>query len=608
MKVKNIDKSITANVDNLVASSFDYVVGKRVMEKKLPKFKRNAKKTAYLKKSCSESEFPKKNLTKVKEKNNVSCRLNRFWQLCIMIVYAGCVGCHFFNWVSWEVIFSQNFPNTNDCLTETSSSKQQPECIEFTKRTDRMFVIYQASMYSCSFFAGVAFDIVGPKLCSILGISLLISGWFIFFLNLSKSPMYEIAMALIGSGTDAAFLGTLNTHNLFPKHKTFVIALLRAARSLSNIFPFLLRQLALLWPKTFNLVGISIFFIILYVYCLVIAFFFVPSNMEEAVTSEKIADSEDSLSVQKPTKDVESAFLCHADSHPICNDYKVDTKEMSPLTVSNQVLSEKRNTEAESNGKIVDPYYQKDILITISYVNAIHFKWKKFCRLMQTFSQKSLDCICIFLRELNILKKHLMSANYLPIVLIAISNVLRNSFYLLSAKHRLGTSKKVLEIASALLFIPGCVCGYFSNGSRLFTVMITINLFMIIAFVCTIIANSISNHLGSSILLYTSILFSHPSSGFAISQAYCYVTLVFDSSDLGKLAGFASFAGGVAGFLSDFMNNTGRNSFSFLVKDIIAIVISLATLGLILLLKWQYSTRCHSNDTVKYMTHNKNKQ
>lgn len=180
--------------------------------------------------------------------------------------------------------------------------------------------------------------------------------------------------------------------------------------------------------------------------------------------------------------------------------------------------------------------------------------------------------------------KMLLNPIYFPIVLYCILNIQRNSYYTTSAKDRLGPAVSLLETMTLLAFLPGPICGYLVHRFSPFAVMHGLNFSIGCTFVCTVIAYFCLNAgstVGSNVFNYISTLFCLPFMGFILSQVYCYVAIVFEPKDLGKLVGFSSLVAGLCGLLSGYIIDFARR-IGFVYVDVAYIIVTIAS-GFLLL-------------------------
>lgn len=518
-------------------------------------------------------------------KNNVATPfgLNRYLLLAIMLVYVVAVGTHFFNWVAWEDIFRLNGIYSEKCNV-LEGGEASGNCMTQDAQYDKMFVVFQLCMFSFSFIGGMLLDVIGPKLCCAFGNLMLVLGWLCLAIASPSRQLYYVGMAFVGAGSDPAFFGTLSISNLFPESSSLVIALLGAARSVSNMWPMLFYQLGSASPSVFSMAGISVIFIIMYGGCFVLVLLLVPGSSYTVMTRDPTVARELTL-VNKLELASIGAAPAQAEVDAIDGDVvratdaeqgeqphqtAADAKHSVPqrLVSSHQLKRMMENSEKESR--------------TLPEQSPL----KK-----QTFCEKTRAAGALVWTELKVLGAHILLPLYFPVVLLSISNLMRNGYYLLSAKRRLDEAKLTLQIVNILAFLPGPVCGYAVNRWGPFTVMNALNVFMGLVFVCVMIAGSVSGAVVSAVFKHASAVLALPFIGFLLSQVYCYIALVFDPADLGKLAGFASFVAGLCGFATTWMTELAEASVGYFWMDFINLVITFISFGLTFFLMWRLSVK-----------------
>lgn len=496
----------------------------------------------------------------------------------IVLIYTVCVGSHFFNWVAWERIFRHNQLLSAGCPPESLLPNSEVVCKPQAAGFNYMFLIFQLCMFSFSFVAGMVLDIVGPKMCCLFGNVMLILGWICFAVSSSSPALSNLSMGLIGAGTDPAFFGTLSVANLFPEHSSIIIAILGAARSVSNLWPMLFYQLTVHIPSVFSIAGIGIFFVILYGGCFVLVLLFIPS-------APFSVPSKDPTIVHAVTL-VNTLELANIGAAPA----QAEVDDGVALLATSDVEEKAVGTHIKENLKHSLPKR----LASSRQLSRMLDNPERGSRPVGSPSAalstpeggKCKVVLTSLAREFKVLGAHLLSPLYFPVVIISVSNLIRNGYYNLTAKERLGSASITLQIVNVLAFVPGPICGYIVNRWSPFVVMHGLNGFMAMVFTCLIIAGQTTG-MFSVVLYHMSAVLFLPFVAFLLSQVYCYIALVFDPADMGKLSGFASFIAGVCSFATKPLAEAKSSTVGFLYMDIVNLVVTFLTVGLTLYLVWK---------------------
>lgn len=586
--------------------------------------------------------------------------MNRYILFTIILVYTVCIGSHFFNWPSWEAVFRENdvYGFLCDGTTPNRSpvtSKGAPFCNERKKAMDRLFFIVQACMFSFSFVAGMVLDVIGTKVCCMFGLVLFLLGWTAIAVSSSKCELYPLAFALIGAGTDPAFFGTLSISNVFPENPSLIIALLGAARSVSNLWPKMLHYFATKAPTVFTMQGIALFFCAMYVGCLVLVILLVPSISYRIVARDPTVAREVTL--------MNKLELAAIGAAPAQTEVEaLDGPRLVSSTLDNQATSDLLAIQgvvpvptATAPAAVCSPMLSAAVSRQLSRVNEGYYEDEARKRALSTHNynvhasslaahdgnaltnrrqqqmafdqplnvdkdlidpKKSSEAtrwdrcrgsLWFMLVELKVPFLKLKSPLYFPIVLFSIANILRNGYYLVSAKDRLGSAQELLIIMNLLGFVPGPFCGYLVNRYSPFVVMHGLNVCIGIVFLLVLIAGQISNPSVADGFNYASTVFALPFIGFLLSQVYCYIALVFDPADLGKLAGFASLVAGFCGLATEPMTQLARR-IGFAKMDILNLVITVICFFLLWFVKWRLDVQTKQEDAAALASRQKNNQ
>lgn len=196
--------------------------------------------------------------------------MNCYILLAIVVLYAALVGAHFFNWTPWEKILL-----TNGAFADRCNDNSWAPCSAQTEEVRGLLPIVTVSMFSFTFLAGLLLDIIGPKICCLIGTCFLIAGWGLLACTSLGVNTYKLGFFLMGAGTDPAFFGTLCVANLFPGYNSTIIAMLGSARSVSNLWPYVLNEISSPFPG-FTFPRMAILFSGVYVACLAVVLLLIP--------------------------------------------------------------------------------------------------------------------------------------------------------------------------------------------------------------------------------------------------------------------------------------------------------------------------------------------
>lgn len=462
----------------------------------------------------------------VSEVNYTPFGINRFVLLLIVILYSICVGSHFFNWTPWETILKRSGAFSELCPTSKVCKAQE-------EKIASLLPLASVVMFSFTFIAGMVLDVIGPKVCCLFGNILLICGWILLKISSSSRNIYAFGFALMGAGTDPAFFGTLSIANLFPGYCSTVISILGAARSVSNVLPFLMQEINE-YDSNFTFSYMALIFVILYLICFLAVVFLIPWKPYRLILSKDPPASNSVFEL--------GVLGIAASSHP-------------HSVPAGDDLSRSKSDERIEVGEIE----------------------KSKCR--EAWRELKI--------QFKALWRGMRSPLYYPIIIVMIINMIRNNFYLTSASKQLGSAITALTIVNMLAFIPGPILGFIVDKCGPLKVIAGLNTTNLLTFVTLLIGQVATNYTLTSAMNYTSTILAFPGIGFLLSQIYCYVSVIFPPADMGKLAGLASFMAGLCGLVVNPMYAWSSDKQSFWEMDTINIGLSLLNYFFIIFLMFK---------------------
>ncbi|PFH38147.1 hypothetical protein BESB_004880 [Besnoitia besnoiti] len=231
----------------------------------------------------------------------------RWHYLFFISLYAFFIGPLYLNWAPLRQVLFKSGAYKWECDPEeadpTSLRYIHPDhdtCVEQRLRVGHLFTVCAAADYGFSFFGGLAMDMLGPKIASLLGSSSMLAGWLLLSVSSESVQMLIPGFALFGLGIDMAFYGTLSVAALFPGHENAIMAIVVAMRALSYMTPVVLDSLTSALPYIAVMLGFALLCLLPAV---IIAFIYAPwkpfpkSAHTAALTAEEHARLSCSLDV-----------------------------------------------------------------------------------------------------------------------------------------------------------------------------------------------------------------------------------------------------------------------------------------------------------------------
>ncbi|PHJ24599.1 transmembrane protein [Cystoisospora suis] len=176
---------------------------------------------------------------------------SRYHYLFFISLYAFFIGPSYLNWAPLrQVLFRSGAyfwmcdPSETNPESLVYVHPEQMTCKEQRLHVGHLFTLCAASDFGFSFFGGLAMDSTGPKVASLLGSSLMLTGWLLISVSSQSTPLYIPGFILYGLGIDMAFYGTLSVATLFPGHENTVMSIIVAMRALSYMTPVILDSLS----------------------------------------------------------------------------------------------------------------------------------------------------------------------------------------------------------------------------------------------------------------------------------------------------------------------------------------------------------------------------
>lgn len=115
--------------------------------------------------------------------------------------------------VSQELILLRNAAYSYKCNINNIKSNKSiklPDsalCLEQDQAVNALLPLAVCCMFCFTFIAGWILDYAGPKLCSLSGLVFHVTSWILLILASTSFNSYAAAFALMGMGTDLAFMG-----------------------------------------------------------------------------------------------------------------------------------------------------------------------------------------------------------------------------------------------------------------------------------------------------------------------------------------------------------------------------------------------------------------
>ncbi|EPR63538.1 hypothetical protein TGGT1_248610 [Toxoplasma gondii GT1] len=189
----------------------------------------------------------------------------RWHYLFFISLYSVLIGPLYLNWAPLRQVLFRSGAYSWECdAAETDPTSlvyvhpQHDTCVQQRLRVGHLFTVCAAADYGFSFFGGLVMDVLGPKVASLLGSSLMLSGWLLIAVSTEAVQVLVPGFVLFGLGIDMAFYGTLSVAALFPGHENAVMAVVVAMRALSYMTPVVLDSLVDSFPHLAVMLGFGL--------------------------------------------------------------------------------------------------------------------------------------------------------------------------------------------------------------------------------------------------------------------------------------------------------------------------------------------------------------
>eukprot|EP00921_Rhytidocystis_pertsovi_P014151 GHVQ01023057.1.p1 GENE.GHVQ01023057.1~~GHVQ01023057.1.p1 ORF type:complete len:644 (+),score=70.86 GHVQ01023057.1:166-2097(+) len=473
--------------------------------------------------------------------SSIPQRTNRYVLLALYIGYTFLTGCVYWGWNGMQDMLYKSGAFLWRCdgvpLDEVDSinvgDTSYPTCAGRRNAIGDMYTTAFACHFAFSAVAGVLLDLFGPKLCSLLGLSMQALGWILLSVaGESSAAAYFIGAGFIGAGADTAYLPLLSLANLFPKNESMILSVLGAVRSTSFSIPVILSIIFVngdYMPNQFSgfcytYVGVGIG------YAIICSAFFVPRRAFNTAKSDAAEEKElgargSRLSVYTGSgmPPVSTSLL---DAQEIVDDLLGKDQKDNPRRRSSNTL----HVEVPRKTSVKAAAAEKP------NVNEVVQRKNKD-------AEEDVEESTRYSSYVSNLKR----PEYLLIVPFFCMCLIRSEFYGKSNKEILVTSSgsdvyELFSIMNILSFIPCPIFGRLCDTIGILWVILILNVDGILMYLSVIFDN-----IPCKVI---SILFYFVYTSFCLSNLYCYVAVTFPAEHFGKLTGLASLVGGMFTLLS----------------------------------------------------------
>eukprot|EP00921_Rhytidocystis_pertsovi_P014150 GHVQ01023056.1.p1 GENE.GHVQ01023056.1~~GHVQ01023056.1.p1 ORF type:complete len:617 (+),score=50.19 GHVQ01023056.1:648-2498(+) len=467
--------------------------------------------------------------------------LNRFILLALYIGYTFLTGCVYWGWNGMQDMLYKSGAFLWRCdgvpLDEMDSihvgDTSYPTCAGRRNAIGDMYTTAFACHFAFSAVAGVLLDLFGPKLCSLLGLSMQALGWILLSVaGESSAAAYYAGAGFIGSGADTAYLPLLSLANLFPKNEAMILSVLGSVRSTSFAIPIIMSIIFIngeFAPNEFNqfcygYVAIGIGYAIL---CSVL---FVPRRPFKVAgrTDTQAASPEEQEAAARGRR----LSVYTGPGMPPVSTSRLDLQEM---------VSELRGTEQSDDSKAkrhssytlpANERRSSTMAVEVPQLNEELQRNGNNVQVQGRYSSYG---------------SNLKRPEFLLIVPFFCLCLIRSEFYGKSNKEILVTSSgsdvyELFSIMNVLSFVPGPIFGRLCDTIGILWVIMILNVDGILMYLSVIFDN-----IPCKVI---SILFYFVYTSFCLSNLYCYVAVTFPAEHFGKLTGLASLVGGMFTLLS----------------------------------------------------------
>lgn len=468
--------------------------------------------------------------------------ISRYVLLLLFCFYTFATGSVYWGWDGFQdslyksEAFSWLCRNTSDNFVNIGG-KFYPTCADRKNAIADMYTTAFVCHFGFSAFAGVILDVVGPKICSMIGQTFHIFGWMLLaHANQSISGAYYAAVGFIGAGTDTAYLPILSLGNLFPGNESLVLSILGSLRSVSFAMPVILARI-----YTTDSFAPGDFTKFCYGYlgvangaAMIICLLLIP--MRPFRNPRKTAEEE----AKQPTEKEAAAAAAARGRRRLSVLYTTGTMMMPPPA-------------STSAGDMVD------IASELRGCKTPDYSERKSSYMLSPGERRTSIIMATSTAQDAFVPPHLEGNHYSSFL----SNIRRPEFFLIvpffclclirgeffakSNKDLLVTSAgddcyTIFSVFNILTFLPGPVFGKLCDTIGILWVILILNISAINLYFFVIFDVLAVKIIG--------VLFYFVFTSFVLSNLYCYVAHVFPTEHFGKLTGLASFIGGMFSLLS----------------------------------------------------------
>ncbi|CBZ56051.1 conserved hypothetical protein [Neospora caninum Liverpool] len=189
----------------------------------------------------------------------------RWHYLFFISIYSVLIGPLYLNWAPLRQVLFRSGAYKWECdVNETDPTSlryihpDHDTCVQQRLHVGHLFTVCAAADYGFSFFGGLVMDVLGPKIASLLGSSLMLTGWVLISVSTEAIQLLIPGFVFFGLGIDMAFYGTLSVAALFPGHENAVMAVVVAMRALSYMTPVVLDSLTDVLPHLAVMLGFAL--------------------------------------------------------------------------------------------------------------------------------------------------------------------------------------------------------------------------------------------------------------------------------------------------------------------------------------------------------------
>eukprot|EP00922_Rhytidocystis_sp_ex-Travisia-forbesii_P063128 GHVS01093960.1.p1 GENE.GHVS01093960.1~~GHVS01093960.1.p1 ORF type:complete len:725 (-),score=81.77 GHVS01093960.1:324-2498(-) len=523
--------------------------------------------------------------------------MNRFVLFSIYLMYDFLSGCIYWGWDGIQDMLYKSEAYLSVCYDAPDADLSYTlvggvsylDCPHRQQNLNNLYTTAFISHFCCSVFFGAVLDILGPKVCAVIGQVLAAIGWILLGMSSDSRPLYIPGSILIGMAADPGYLPLLSVANLFPKNRSLIMSIAGAVRSCSFAIPVILSLIycsssykASRYPYfCFGYAGVGIGI------CIIIALLFIPRRafrLDTDVTPEQQKEhAEDAArafraSVYTGTM-MPPVSMTATDLRDIADEVKGHTPDYASRRSSSRAGSvTSRGTFAGKEGTIEDANSQVDgkggaeIVSSGSYFSP-PAEGMGGERLIYRFAAPEKT-----FKQVALMWEYLLIVPFFSICLLRGEFFSKNNKQLLVPSSEEQWVREVFRVLNICSFLPGPLFGKLVDKIGIMPVIFFLNLNGIVVY-SLVIADNVGMKCAATVFffIYTS---------FILSNLYCYVVVMFPPEHFGKLTGIASMAGGLfcltsLGFTElSLVTLAYLDEYQFAPANAIMIALGIANIGL----------------------------